>query len=78
MRGGPVPENHLREYSPDERAVIAINPAVQRGSPHRRYHGLICKIVERRGRGYTVEVKLGHKTKRISVLPDHLRPYQRV
>lgn len=72
VRSGPNPEIYLREFKPGEKVAIKINPAVQKGAPHRRYHGKIGEVVERRGRAYVVAVKLGDKLKRITVLPDHL------
>lgn len=51
--------------------MIAIEPAVQKGSPHRRYHGKVGQIVEKRGRGYVV--KVGEEGKILSILPDHIR-----
>jgi large subunit ribosomal protein L21e len=42
--------------------------------PHRRYHGRVGRIVEKRGRGYVVAVQIGSKLRKLSVLPEHLRP----
>ncbi|MCS6783641.1 MAG: hypothetical protein RMI43_01040 [Candidatus Caldarchaeum sp.] len=70
-RSGPSPDIYLREYKPGDRVLIAIEPSVQKGSPHRRYHGKIGEIVEKRGRGYVV--KVGEEGKLLSVLPDHIR-----
>ncbi|MDW8084194.1 MAG: hypothetical protein RMI49_03220 [Candidatus Caldarchaeum sp.] len=70
-RSGPSPDIYLREFSPGDRVLIAIEPAVQKGSPHRRYHGKVGQIVEKRGRGYVV--KVGEEGKILSILPDHIR-----
>jgi len=51
---------------------IMINPAVQKGMPHRRYHGRVGTIAEKRGRSYVVEVT-GTKTPRIIIArPEHI------
>ncbi|MEM0440077.1 MAG: hypothetical protein QXF45_01485 [Candidatus Caldarchaeum sp.] len=70
-RSGPRPDIYLTEYKPGDRVLIYIEPSVQKGSPHRRYHGKIGEIVEKRGRGYVVRV--GDTGTLLSVLPDHLR-----
>lgn len=51
--------------------LISIEPSVQKGSPHRRYHGKIGEIVEKRGRGYVV--KISETGTLLSLLPDHIR-----
>ncbi len=71
-RRSPLPEIYLREYKPGDRVTIKINPSVQKGAPHRRYHGKIGEILEKRGRAYVVAVKLGEKLKKLTVLPDHI------
>ena len=72
-RSGPKPDIYLMEYKPGDKVLILIDPSVQKGMPHRRYHGKIGKIVEKRGHGYVVSVMQGDKEKHISVLPDHIR-----
>ncbi|MEM4303387.1 MAG: 50S ribosomal protein L21e [Candidatus Caldarchaeum sp.] len=72
-RSGPTPDVYLRSYKPGDRVLIAIEPSVQKGSPHRRYHGRVGEVVEKRGRGYVVHVRLGNKVKKLCLLPDHVR-----
>jgi large subunit ribosomal protein L21e len=73
-RSGPSPDIYLRDYRVGERVMVIIEPSVQRGMPHRRYNGLVGEILEKRGRGYILQVYQGDKPKKISVMPDHLRP----
>lgn len=73
-RTTPSPEKYVREFQVNDRVVIMIDPSIHKGMPHRRYHGLVGRIVEKRGRGYIVEVMLGNKQKLLSLLPDHMRP----
>lgn len=65
----------LREYRPGERIVIEINPSIHKGMPHRRYHGKVGDIVGKRGRAYAVNIAEGNVTKKIIVLPEHLKPH---
>ena len=66
----------LYEYDPGSQVVIKIDPSVQKGMPHRRYHGKIGTIVNRRGRGYVVSVAQGEAVKEIVVRSEHLEPYE--
>ncbi|MEM3133315.1 MAG: 50S ribosomal protein L21e [Candidatus Caldarchaeum sp.] len=72
-RSGPAPDVYLRDYKPGDRVLIAIEPSVHKGSPHRRYHGRVGEVVEKRGRGYVVQVRLGSKVRKLCLLPDHIR-----
>jgi len=65
----------LRVYNPGDSVVIKIDPSVQKGMPHRRYHGKVGKIVGKRGRSYIVSVMQGEAIKEIIVRPEHLEPY---
>ncbi|MEM2118748.1 MAG: 50S ribosomal protein L21e [Candidatus Bathyarchaeia archaeon] len=67
----------LQEYQTGDRVIIKIDSSVQKGMPHRRFHGKIGTITEKRGRSYVVNVSQGEATKTITVRPEHLEPYQR-
>jgi large subunit ribosomal protein L21e len=64
----------LHDYQPGEKVVVKINSTVQKGMPHRRYHGKIGVVVDKRGRAYTVNVTQGDTSKNIIVRPEHLMP----
>ncbi|RLG92615.1 MAG: 50S ribosomal protein L21e [Candidatus Hecatellales archaeon] len=66
----------LREYKTGEKVVIYIDPATHKGQPHRRYHGKIGVVMEKRGRAYVVAVRDGGKTRKIIALPEHLKAFQ--
>jgi large subunit ribosomal protein L21e len=66
----------LIPYAPGQTVRIMINPAVQKGMPHRRYHGRVGMVAEKRGRSYVVEVA-GTKTPRIIIArPEHITPVE--
>jgi len=65
----------LCNYQPGDNVVIKIDPSVQKGMPHRRYHGRVGTVVGRRGRSYIVSVTQGDAVKEIIVRPEHLEPY---
>jgi len=66
----------LHEYQPGNSVVVKIDPSVQKGMPHRRYHGKVGKIVGLRGKSYIVSVTQGDSVKEIIVRPEHLEPYR--
>ena len=65
----------LHEYKPGEKVVIKIEPSVHKGMPHRRYHGRVGVVKEKRGRAYVVNVTQGDAVKEIIVRPEHLAPF---
>jgi len=75
-RGKMKPSKLLYEYQPRSRVVIKIDPSVHKGMPHRRYHGNVGTIIDKRGRSYIVRVTQGDAVKEIVVRPEHLEPYE--
>ena len=55
--------------------VIKIDSSVQKGMPHKRFHGRIGTVVDKRGRSYVVNVSQGDALKEIVVRPEHMDPY---
>jgi len=65
----------LHTYVAGEKVVVKIDSSVHKGMPHRRYHGKVGVIVNKRGRSYVVNVPQGDALKEIIVRPEHLEPY---
>ena len=66
----------LREYEPEEKVVIKLDPSVHKGMPHRRFHGKIGVIANKRGGSYVVNVTQGKATKELIVRPEHITPHK--
>ena len=66
----------LYEYQPGTQVVVKIEPSVHKGMPHRRYHGKVGTIVNKRGRSYVISVSQGDAVREIIVRPEHLEPYK--
>jgi large subunit ribosomal protein L21e len=64
----------LYEYEPGNRVLIRIDSSVHKGMPHRRYHGRVGTIIDKRGRSYVISVSQGDALKEIIVRPEHLEP----
>ena len=65
----------LRIYQPGERVLIKLDPSIHKGMPHRRYHGKIGIVENKRGQAYVVNVTQGKAIKTIIVRPEHLQPF---
>jgi large subunit ribosomal protein L21e len=66
----------LYEYAPGSQVVVKIDSAIHKGMPHRRYHGRVGTILNKRGRSYVVSVSQGDALREIIVRPEHLEPYK--
>jgi large subunit ribosomal protein L21e len=66
----------LVEHPVGSQVIIKIDSSVQKSLPHRRFHGRIGKVVDKRGRGYVVSVSQGDAVKEIIVRSEHLEPYK--
>lgn len=66
----------LHEYKPGQKVVVKINSSIHKGMPHRRYHGRIGVIANKKGRAYVVDVTQGKAVKEIIVRPEHLEPHR--
>ena len=68
----------LVDYQPGQKVRILVNPAVQKGMPHRRYHGRIGMIAEKRGRSYVVDITAveGKVLRHIIARPEHIEPVE--
>jgi large subunit ribosomal protein L21e len=66
----------LQEYQPGSRVVVRIDSSIQKGMPHRRFHGKTGTVTEKRGRSYVVTVPQGNAVKEIIVRPEHLEPFK--
>jgi len=65
----------LRTYEPGQKVTILIEPSVHKGMPHRRYHGRVGVVHEKRGKSYVVHVGIGkNQKKQIIARPEHLSP----
>ena len=74
-RGKPHISKILHEYTLGSQVIIKMDSSTQKSMPHKRFHGKIGVIVEKRGRGYVVSVPQGNSIKEIITRPEHLEPY---
>jgi large subunit ribosomal protein L21e len=75
-RGKPKLGKLLVEYATGSQVIVKMDSSVQKSLPHKRFHGKIGTVVEKRGRGYVVSVADGDAVKKIIVRSEHLEPYK--
>ncbi len=75
QKGKPKISKILQEYAPGSQVIIKMDSSVQKSMPHRRFHGKIGIVKDKRGRGYVVSVPQGNSVKQIIVRSEHLEPY---
>ena len=64
--------DRMKNFEEGEQAIIKINPSVQEGRVHTRYHGTVAEVTGERGDAYEVEFEDGGKTKQLYIKPVHL------
>ena len=74
-KGKPKISKILHEYEAGNEVIIKMDSSTQKSMPHKRFHGKIGVIVEKRGRGYVVSVPQGDSIKEIITRSEHLEPY---
>ena len=63
----------LQKFDDGDSVNIVIDPAVHKGMPHIRFHGLTGKIEGKQGNSYIVGINDGKKHKSLIIKPEHLR-----
>lgn len=66
----------LTTYEIGSRVIIKMDSSVQKSLPHKRFHGKIGVVLEKRGRGYVVKVSKGDSVRSIIIRSEHLEPYR--
>jgi large subunit ribosomal protein L21e len=75
-KGKPKLGKLLLEHALGSQVIIKMDSSVQKSLPHKRFHGKIGTVLEKRGRGYVVSVTKGDAVKKIIVRAEHLEPYK--
>ena len=74
-KGKPKISKILTEYALGSEVIIKMDSSVQKSMPHKRFHGKVGTVKEKRGRGYVVSVPQGNAVKDIIVRSEHLEAY---
>ena len=71
-RTNPI-TNRLQRFEEGDLVHIIINPSIQKGQPHPRFHGKTGKVIGTKGKAYLIALKEGNKAKELIIRPDHLK-----
>jgi len=74
-KGKPKIRKILQEYAVGSQVIIKMDSSTQKSMPHKRFHGKIGTVKEKRGRGYVLVVPQGNSVKEIIVRSEHMEPY---
>lgn len=72
-RGKTPVSRTVQVFEAGQNANIVIDPSVQKGQPHHRFHGLTGVVTGTQGNAYVVKVRVGNMEKALIIRPEHLR-----
>jgi large subunit ribosomal protein L21e len=72
-RGLPPVTCVIQNFDIGQQVHIVCNPSVQKGMPHRRFHGLTGTVLGRRGRAWMLTIRDGNADKIVIARPQHLK-----
>lgn len=72
-RGLPPCTCVIQKFEIGDRVHIVCNPSIQKGMPHRRFHGLTGTVLGRRGRAWMLTIRDGNADKIVISRPQHLK-----
>jgi len=73
-RRGIVPVTSLiQRFDIGQKVHVVVEPSIQKGMPHRRFHGMTGTIVCQRGRAWLLSIRDGGKEKIVISRPQHLK-----
>ncbi len=71
-RTNPITKK-IQTFDENDLVHIIIDPSVQKGQPHPRFHGKTGKVSDKRGRAYIIQINDGNKAKKLIIRPEHLK-----
>ncbi len=63
----------VQEFETGDLVHIVIEPSVQKGQPHPKFHGKTGRVVEKRGRSYLIAVTDKDAKKILIAKPVHIK-----
>lgn len=63
----------IQNYEIGQKVHVVVEPSVQKGMPHRRFHGKTGTVIGQRGRAWVLEVRDGNSVKQVIARPQHLK-----
>jgi large subunit ribosomal protein L21e len=72
-RGIPPVTSVIQKFEIGEKVHIVCNSSIQKGMPHRRFHGKTGTVVGQRGRAWMLTIADGNAEKVVIARPQHLK-----
>jgi len=72
-RGIPPVTSVIQKFEIGEKVHIVCNSSIQKGMPHRRFHGKTGTVVGQRGRAWMLMIADGNAEKVVIARPQHLK-----
>jgi len=72
---GPV-TSLIQKFDLGQKVHVVCEPSIQKGMPHRRFHGMTGTVVGQRGRAWLLSIRDGQKEKIVIARPQHLKAHK--
>jgi len=63
----------IQQFEVGQKVHVVCEPSVQKGMPHRRFHGKTGTVVGQRGRAWLLRIRDGNSEKVVIARPQHLK-----
>jgi large subunit ribosomal protein L21e len=63
----------IQRFEVGQKVHVVCEPSIQKGMPHRRFHGKTGTVVGQRGRAWLLEIRDGNRDKIVIARPQHLK-----
>jgi large subunit ribosomal protein L21e len=73
QRGLPPVTSLIQEFETGQKVHVVCESSIQKGMPHRRFHGKTGTVIGRRGRAWVLAVRDGNAQKVVIARPQHLK-----
>jgi large subunit ribosomal protein L21e len=65
----------LAQYELGDKVVINIDPAIQKGMPHKRFQGKVATVVEKRGKAFVLDIPQRKTSKLVIAGLEHIQKH---
>ncbi|HOX34304.1 MAG TPA: 50S ribosomal protein L21e [Methanoregulaceae archaeon] len=72
-RGLPPVTSVIQKFEVGQNVHIVCEPSIQKGMPHRRFHGKTGTVLGQRGRAWVLAIRDGNSEKVVIARPQHLK-----
>lgn len=63
----------IQQFDIGQKVHIVCEPSIQKGMPHRRFHGKTGTVLGQRGRAWVLSINDGNMEKVVIARPQHLK-----